>query len=279
MTCDFVEWKRQVTIAQLRAEGFEVDDDASGEDDSDYWGQQRIARERYQETIGIEDDGSSADPSRRMVTFRDAYWLIDLNGSGKPKLWRMARVSGAQKFALKTEVECIPFAAFSPIIYPHSHIGTSVYDQIADVGIVKTQLQRNFLDGQYLALSGQTAVDVNKVNMDDMLTTRTGGIKRVDGNPAEAVFPIPFADMGASALNALGYMDSVKQARTGVSGTKDSLEPNTLNRTATGVQMQQSANNMRVELIARTLAGGFKDLYLIVHALALSTAPSRCRSS
>jgi YD repeat-containing protein len=76
-------------------------------------------------------------------------------------------------------------------------------------------------------------------------------------------------------LQALDYMDGVKLARTGVSGSKDAIEPNSLNRTATGVQAQQSANNMRIELIARTLAGGFRDLFLITHALALkhSTKP------
>ncbi len=265
--CDFVEWKRRVSIGQLRAEGFDVPDDTPGEDDN--FGQQTIARERYQETTPGMDDGSVMDPSRRMVTFRDAYMRIDMRGKGEPQLWRFARVSGSTKFAFKDEVEVIPFAAFSPMIYPHSHVGTSVFDMVDDVGEIKTQLYRNLLDGQYLNLSGQMGVDITRVEMEDMLTSRPGGVKRVQGNPTEAFFPIPFTDQSASTLESLNYTDRVKIARTGVSGANDAIEANTLNKTATGVQAQQSSNNMRIELIARTLASGFRDLFLIVHALAL----------
>lgn len=270
LECDFVEWKRRVSLGQLRAEGFDVADTELGDDD-DTSGDQRVARERYQETstFGDADDGSSIDPSRRMVTFRDAYIRIDLKGKGEPQLWRMARVSGSRRFALKEEAEIVPFAAYSPIIYPHSHIGTSVFDQIDDVGEIKTQLQRNFLDGQYLNLSGQTAVDITRCEVDDWLTSRPNGVKRVSGNPNEAIMPVPYNDAGASTLEALNYMDQIKVSRVGVTGSRDAIEANTLNKTATGVQAQQSNNNMSIELKARTLAGGFRDLFLIVHALAL----------
>lgn len=270
MDCDFVEWKRKVSIGQLRAEGFDVDLEELG-DDSDLDSQQKIARERYQETSGIgeSDDSSNLDPSRRQVVFRDAYMRVDMKGDGTPQLWRLARVSGSRKFAIKEEADIIPFAGFSPTIYPHSHVGTSVFDQVDDIGEIKTQLQRNLLDGQYLALSGQMAIDTTRAEVDDWLVARPGGIKRFTGNPNEACFPVPFADTSSGTLEALNYADRVKIARTGVSGANDAIEANTLNKTATGVQAQQSSNNMRIELIARTLAGGFRDLFLIVHALAL----------
>ena len=34
--------------------------------------------------------------ARRVVTFRDAYIRMDITGSGEPKLWRMARISGSE---------------------------------------------------------------------------------------------------------------------------------------------------------------------------------------
>ncbi len=203
------------------------------------------------------------------MTFRDAYIRMDISGNGEPKLWRMARVSGSDKFALKTEVETIPFAAFSPMIYPHSHIGTSVFDMLDDIGEIKTQLYRNLLDGQYLNLSGQMGVDVDRIEMEDLLTNRPGGRIRTHGDPSGILFPMPFSDASGPTLESLNYADRVKISRSGVSGANDAIEANTLNKTATGVQAQQSSNNMRIELIARTLAGGFRDLFLIVHALAL----------
>jgi hypothetical protein len=87
--------------------------------------------------------------------------------------------------------------------------------------------------------------------------------------------PLVTPDVTPSVLGALEYMDAVKEARTGVTRYSAGLDANTLNKTATGVTAIQSAANQRIEMIARTLSGGFKDLFLIVHSLALkhSTKP------
>lgn len=265
--CDFVEWvRRNVTIGELRAEGFEIADDEPGDDPMPL---EETSRDRFVSNPLNNRQDVSPDPSRRVVTFRDAYYKIDLRGTGMPQLWRVARVSGSKKLALKEEANTIPFAAFSPLVYPHSHIGTSVYDLIADIGIIKTTLQRQLLDGLYLQTSGRVGVDINKlVNLDDLLVSRPGGIVRFDGDPNAAMFPIASNDTSAAALGGLEYMESQKEGRTGVTRYSAGLDANTLNKTATGVQAIQAAANQRIELIARTLAGGFKDLFLIIHALA-----------
>jgi hypothetical protein len=151
----------------------------------------------------------------------------------------------------------------------------SVYDLINDLGDIKTSLQRQFLDGVYQANSGQFLIDVDRVNVDDFLVTRPGGIKRVQGSVEGAVMPLPVNDASGIALQGLEYIDGVKEARTGVTRYSAGLDANTLNKTATGVQAIQSAANQRIEMIARTLASGFKDLFLIIHALTCkhSTKP------
>ena len=263
LDADFVQWKRRVTIGQLRAEGFKVPDDLPSDEDFD---QEWVERERFQDVRNQDDE--TPDPSRRVVTFRDTYMRIDLRGKGMPQLWRICKVDGSRQIVLKEEADIVPFAAFSPIIYPHSHIGMSVYDLINDIGNIKTTLQRQFLDGVYLANSGRVALDSTRVNLDDALVSRPGGIVRVEGNPGDAIMPLAGVDVSASVLGALEYMDGIKESRTGVTRYSAGLDANTLNKTATGVQAIQSAANQRIEMIARTLAGGFKDLFLIVHALA-----------
>lgn len=269
LDCDFVEWvRRNVTIGQLRAEGFDIPDDAPGYDSPPL---EAVSRDRFsqQAQLGSNDDSQSPDPSRRIVTFRDAYIRIDLRKAGTPQLWRLARVSGMNSFALKEEANIIPFAAFTPIIYPHSHIGTSIYDLIADLGIIKTTLERQALDGIYLQNSGRVAVDVTKlVNLDDLLVSRPGGVIRTEGPPGEALMPITSADSSMAVLGMLEFVEAQKTGRTGVTPSATFLDANTLAKTATGVQAVSSAANQRLELIARTLASGFKDLFLIVHALA-----------
>jgi len=265
LDCDFVEWvRRNVTIGELRAEGFDIGDE-EGSDEA--WDVEAQSRERFDSRIYQDDETN--DPSRRIVTFRDAYIRMDMDGSGTQKLWRIARVDGSKKIALQEEANVIPFAAFSPIVYAHSHVGTSVYDMIADLGMIKTALTRQVLDGVYLQQSGRVGVDVNRVtNLDDLLSARPGGIVRFDGNPAECMMPFTVPDTSSQVLGALEYVESQKEGRTGVTRYSAGLDANTLNKTATGVQAIQAAANQRIELIARTLASGFKDLFLIIHALA-----------
>ena len=273
LDADFVQWRRRVSIGQLRSEGFDIPDDvATGVNDIS---QEAIERQRFQET-SLEED-STPDPARRVVTFKDTYIRIDLRNTGKPQLWRVCIIHGYATVILKEQADIIPFAAFSPIIYPHSHIGVSVYDLIDDIGVVKTMLMRQLIDGLFLQHSGRVAIDVSKVTLEDLLVSRPGQIVRVEGDPQAAIFPIVTPDAGQTILGALEYMATVNEQRTGVTtqGFSAGLDANTLNKTATGVQAMQSAANQRIELIARTLASGFKDLFLIVHALALkhSTKP------
>ncbi len=267
LDADFVQWKRRVTIGQLRAEGFDVPDDLPTDAEFD---QEWVDRERFQDVRNQDDE--TPDPSRRQVVFRDTYIRIDLRGKGTPQLWRVCKVDGTRQIVMKEEADIIPFAAFSPIIYPHSHIGMSVYDLINDIGIIKTTLQRQFLDSVYLQNNGQKAIDVTRVNLDDALVSRPGGLIRVEGDPTTALFPLATPDVSQSVLGALEYMDSIKESRTGVTRYSAGLDANTLNKTATGVQAIQSAANQRIEMIARTLAGGFKDLFLVIHSLACKHA-------
>lgn len=270
LDADFVEFvRRNVTIGQLREEGFQIDDEDLGDDAfSDSSSIEVTTRDRFGVTA-IDRTDPSLDPSRRLVTFRDAYYRVDLRGTGTGQLWRMARISGLKKLVLKEEANIIPFPAFSPIIYPHNHVGISIYDLIADLSIIKTVLQRQMLDGLYLQTSGRVGVDINKVvNLDDLLISRPGGVVRFDGDPNGAMIPIVTPDVSQAVLGGLEYMESQKEGRTGVTRYSAGLDANTLNKTATGVQAIQQAANQRIELIARTLAGGFKDLFLIIHALA-----------
>lgn len=261
--CDFVQWRRRVTVGQLRAEGFDIPDDVEEYEDI---GLESIERERYDDDRVFGDE--SPDPSRKVVMFKDNYIRMDLRGTGKQQLWRVAYVDGQTVPALKEEADCVPFAAFAPIIYPHSHIGTSIYDLINDVSLIKTMMERQLIDGTFLQTSGLVGVDVNTVNVDDMLVRRPGGIVRVEGNPGAGLFPLQTPDVGPTVMASLEYMDAIKEGRTGVTRYSAGLDANTLNKTASGLQAIQAAANQRIELIARTLASGFRDMFLVIHTLA-----------
>src|SRR6185369_436107 len=101
---DFVQWRRRVTIGQLRAEGFKVPDDV--EEYSDY-GTEKLGRDRFDQDRVFNDE--TPDPSRKVVLFKDTYLRIDLQGKGEPQLWRIAYVAGMTKPCLKEEADLVPF--------------------------------------------------------------------------------------------------------------------------------------------------------------------------
>lgn len=267
---DFVQWRRRVTIGQLRAEGFKIPDDVPSYNEmSQEWN----LRARFGEDVN--DDDSTPDPTRRIIDFRDTYMRIDLRGEGTPQLWRIAYVAGTRAPVLKEEADIVPIAAFSPLTFPHSHVGTSVYDLISDMPKLFSAIKRNYVDGLFLATSGRVAADINRVNMDDLLISAPGRAVRTEGDPGSAIMSLIQPDVGPVALQGLEYFQGDVERRTGVTRYWAGLDANTLNKTATGIQQIQSAANQRIELIARTMASGFKDLFLIVHALACkhSTKP------
>jgi hypothetical protein len=179
-----------------------------------------------------------------------------------------------QNLLADEECDIIPIACFSGIIMPHQHLGISVYDLIKDIAQIKTALTRQFLDNGYLANNGRTAIDVNRVNMDDLLVSRPGGVVRIQGDPAGAIMPLVTPDTGQSALAGLEYMDAVRENRTGYTRQSQGLDTDALvNKTVGATVIQLSQSQLRLEMIARTIAEtGIRDLFRITHALTLKHA-------
>tara|TARA_R100000458_G_scaffold52083_1_gene53357 strand:- start:101 stop:1120 length:1020 start_codon:yes stop_codon:yes gene_type:complete len=99
--------------------------------------------------------------------------------------------------------------------------------------------------------------------MDDLLTTRPGGVVRTKQPPSQVMQPLQAQPISQQAFPLLSYLDSVREVRTGISKQVQGLDPNTLNaKTATGVNALMTQTQMRSELIARVFAEtGVKDLF------------------
>jgi hypothetical protein len=115
----------------------------------------------------------------------------------------------------------------------------------------------------YLTNNNRVAVMDGMVNMDDLLTTRPGGIVRTKQPPNQVMQPLQAQPISQQAFPLLNYLDSVREGRTGVSKEAQGLSPDTLNaKTATGVNALMQQTQMRSELIARVFAEtGVKDLF------------------
>jgi hypothetical protein len=194
---------------------------------------------------------------------KDTYIVID------GERWRIVVMGNT--IIYKEKCEYVPFACITPMIMPHRHIGRSYADLTMDIQLVKSTLIRGQLDNMYLANNGRYAIS-DRVNLDDMLTSRPGGIVRTVGEPGSAIMPLSHPPLPPTSFTMVEYMDSMKEKRTGVTAYNQGLDANTLNKTATGVQQIMNASQQRIELVARTFAEtGVKELFKLVHHLVRTT--------
>mgnify|MGYP000845475831 FL=1 len=265
---DFIEHREYKTISELRLAGFDVADDLS---DSGSDGQDWEAETRDQYSILRQSEGDESDPSMRRVLVREAWMRVDFDGDGKAELRHVVVVGDT--FLVNEEADFIPIAAITPVILPHQHTGLCPADAVLDIQIINTLLLRGGLDNLYLRNNGRYAVDQARVNLDDMLVSRPGGIVRTSGDPQSAIFPLQHPTNAADALQMMEMMAASRETRTGITRYNQGLDADSLNKTATGVSNIMQAAQQRIELIARTFAEtGVKDLFRIVHAITLKHA-------
>lgn len=257
----FVEHVRQITVSEIRQMGYEFDDDDG--DIDNVMTEEAQARQPYNQSWNREP----ADPSMRLVTYREAYMRIDADGDGIAELRKICRVG--KKVLENEEADSIPIYGITPILMSHQHIGMALADLVKDLQYIRSTLLRQALDNFYISNNGRHAIS-DKVNLDDMLDTRPGGIVRVSGNPGEHIKELVSQPVGREALSTIEFLEGIKESRTGVTRYNQGMDANSLNKTATGITQIMGAAQQRIELIARIFAEtGVKDLFLGVHALLL----------
>ena len=263
---DFVQHRVRKSLSELREAGYNVPDDINDDDSGETIEDQ--VRQRFGDSGDVWDD-NTGNAARRLVLYKETYLRIDRDGDGVAELRRVCQVG--HTILHDEEADIVPLASFAGVIVPHQHLGLSVYDLVEDLARIKTALMRSFLDNRNLQNNARAAVDVNRVNIDDFLISRPGGVVRVEGDPSSAIFPIVTPDTSSGALQGLEYLDSVREQRTGYTRNSAGIDNDALtNRTMGGMAMQLSQSQLRLEMIARTIAEtGLRDVFRIIHALTL----------
>lgn len=267
--CPYFEYYEYQSISDLRAAGFDVEDDiASGNDDDDLT-QEAYARDRFMENAG---EDTPADPAMRRVKVRTVWIQHDTDGDGIAEMQRCIRVG--RTILEKEEVGRIHVASIVPTPLPHRHIGLSAADLAMEVQDVMRALLRGGLDNLYLANNGRIGV-TNKVNIDDVLISRPGQPIRVDtDNPDAAghIFPVTQPFIFGETVQGMEYMKQTREARTGVQNGMSGLDPSIMTNAQPGTVNQiTAALSQRLELIARIFADGMKDLFSILHEVILKS--------
>lgn len=250
----FVCHRRKVTISELKEMGYEDVDDLPSYERDDY-NSEKTARYSFDGTDQLRENETGVN---RYVWLAECYVKLDVDGDGIAE-YRKITMAG-DRILDNEEFDGCPFVTLTPIILPHKLYGMSVADLIMDIQLLKSTVFRQILDNMYLANNGRYMALDGMVNIDDLLTSRPGGIVRV--KTFDAVKPMQPPLLGAPAFNLLEYIDQIKENRTGVTRYNQGIDADSLNKTATGINQIMSAAQQRTELIARVFAEtGVKDLF------------------
>jgi hypothetical protein len=259
-TAVFVAHRVARTISDLKSMGYKNVDQISGDDQATSLNAERIERLSYDDEMAYiqSDTVVGADESQRVVWLTECYIRVDFDGDGISELRKVLR-AGNQ--ILENEiVDCAPFVSITPVPMPHKFFGLSVADLAMDAQRIKTTILRGMLDSQNLAVNGRYFAVDGQVNLDDLLVSRPGGIVRVK-QPGAVGRLEPLVGDSALGMGMMESMQGFLEDSTGWTRYNSGTDGDSLNSTATGVNVLTNRADMRLDLIARNFAEGFRDLF------------------
>ena len=258
---NFIAHKTTMTRTELIEMGYDADVVATlPVGDTNFYSEDKHVRFEDTDFSAPQDRG---DKTTDNILIHECYARIDVDGDGKSELVKVCLAGDANYKVLGIdEIDTMPFISLTPIMMPHRFYGRSVSELVEDIQLVKSTVMRQMLDNMYLTNNNRIAVQDGQVAMDDLLTNRPGGIVRTKQPPNNVIMPLQAQPITDQASTMLGYLDSIKEQRTGVSRQSQGLSPDSLNsKTATGMNQVLTQSQMRMELIARIFAEtGMKDL-------------------
>lgn len=202
-------------------------------------------------------DTQESDFWTELVEVRDCYIRVDYDGDGISE-WRRVVLGGAvgNRSVLYNDEwgDDLPFTDIVPNPVPHRWRGRSLFDETRDIQRIKTQLLRQTLDNLYQTNNPQKLVRPGSVrNPDALLNQDLGQLVFCDDPNAVKELTVTFT--AQQSFGMLEYLDSVREARTGVSKAMIGLDQDALqNQSATAFQGAQAASYAKQETYARNIS-------------------------
>lgn len=250
------------TLSYLKAAGYKNVENITSDDQGDGQNGESITRRAYDDDVMLLDHEESMDKSQREVWLTECYMKLDVDGDGIAE-WRKIVRAGNQILE-NEECDGPVFVAITPIPLPHRFFGQSPADQAMEPQRIKTSLLRAIMDNLYMGVNGRYYAVENQVNLDDLLTSRPGGIVRVKSPTAVGRLDAGMGDNNG-AYQMLEHLEVMKENSTGYTRYSQGTSADALNKTLGGMNIITNRSDARVELIARVFAEtGVKDLFLMI---------------
>lgn len=257
------------TVSDLRKKGYDYDEIEDLPSDTSF--SDREYRFQLQGETNYFEENYSADKSQRLIEIAECFLDIDVDDTGIAEKYKVT-VAGGEAPSNLLDIEPVnsyPWVATTCILMSHKFIGLSIYDRLRQIQDQKTSLWRNMLDNMYLQNNIRYEAVTGQVNLDDLLTSRAGGVIRV--KRSGAVNPIITPQITDSAYKAMNYLDQVAAGRTGVSAEGGMAPQEVGDRVGSeGVERLMNAKEELVGLIIRVIAEtGVKPLCMKVRELLI----------
>jgi len=249
--CSFIAHRTQMRVGDLVELGYDIDviERYAGDNELD----DEAERQSRFSDIEAGDMTDSADTSMREVLVTEAYIRADYDGDNIPELRRVLCLGDGSEVLENEPFDRVPFAILSPILMPHRMVGRSVADMVKDLQLIKSTVLRQLLDNLYLTNNARVSAVEGQVNLDDLLSSRPGGIVRM--RSPGMVQPLAVPQIGNTAFSMLEYVDQVRDQRTGFSKASLGLDPSALqSTTASAVNATVQGAQLKIEMIARVFA-------------------------
>ena len=254
----FTGHRRMATVSELVKMGYDydlVESKASGVNALDDNVERRVRNP------AALDYGFRSEESTKLVEYVEAYMKVDFDNDGVAELRKICCMGSDYEIVHHEAWSHPPFAVFSPIPEAHVFFGTSIFDLVGDIQLIKSNVLRNSLDSLSLSIHPRMVITEGQVNLEDVENTEIGAIIRQDQPGAVQSLTLPY--VGKDAFPMLGYLDSLKEGRTGISKASMGLDAENLqSTTAVAVNATIQGAQAQMELIARNFAEiGMRQLY------------------
>lgn len=286
--------KNQPRIMNILASEFRFSPDATNLNDADFVAHRKIVNIDYlrkQQTAGlyenvetladkaqppgytildeqnndnISDVVNNTDSGRKKVELYECYVSINMSDDPDGTLTPMI-ITVSNGVVLRIEentYERHPFFTLSPRMDPHKIWPEQGFvDLIAQLQHSKTAIMRQMIYN--LALNNDSKIGVDITGLVDINDLIEGAqVIRFNKPLAQCMQPVPATALQSWTFNMLEYLDQQREDRTGITKYNQGNDSDSLNKTATGINIITQQANQRLELIARIFAEtGMSDLF------------------
>lgn len=262
-TSPFCGHMRPYTKSDLLSMGYTQKqiDDIGSEDAATSLNAERIERDSFDDDMGYanEDTPDSSDESQRRIMVVEAYLRCDWDGDGISELRKVTKAGNT--ILDNEEVDVAPFVDIVCVRRPHRFYGLSIMDLGQETQFTETSILRSLLDDIYLKVNGRYFAVDGQVNLDDLLTSRPGGVVRMKQIGMAGRLDQASGDT-AAGMSMMEYMDTFGEAATGwTRNSQGNASGPLMSGTATGANIVATKDDMRLDLIARNFAEGFVELF------------------